>query len=167
MLSPLAHRNEVGLTDGRLLVDGAWRAAADGVVWTHRNAATGEEIGRFPVATVSDVDAAGRAARRAFDEGGWPGTRATTRIRLMHRYANLLREHAAELRGLQALDNGVPLSFSANIYATGSRPPVHLDTSRTESWMARCTRVIAMDTRDSIERVSVSPGNSSPEPVVG
>ncbi|MGH3877109.1 MAG: aldehyde dehydrogenase family protein [Actinophytocola sp.] len=118
-LSLLAHRDEVGLTNGQLLVDGKWRAAADGATWTHRHPATGESIGEFPVATESDVDDAVRAARRAFDEGSWPNSRATTRIQLLHRYANLLREHAEELRGRQALDNGVPLSFSANIYATG------------------------------------------------
>jgi aldehyde dehydrogenase (NAD+) len=118
-LSLLGYREKVGLTDGRLLVDGTWRAAADEATWTHVHPATGEEIGTFPVATVSDVDDAVRAARRAFDDGRWSDTRATTRIQLLHRYANLLREHAEELRGFQALDNGVPLSFSANIYATG------------------------------------------------
>jgi aldehyde dehydrogenase (NAD+) len=118
-LSLLPYRDKVGLTDGRLLVDGTWRTAADGAVWTHRHPATGEEIGTVPIASASDVDDAVRAARRAFDEGGWPNTRAGARIKLLHRYANLLREHAEELRGLQALDNGVPLSFSANIYATG------------------------------------------------
>ncbi|HEY0448078.1 aldehyde dehydrogenase family protein [Actinophytocola sp.] len=112
-------RDEVGLKDGQLFVDGKWRPADDGATWTHRHPATGEEIGEFAVAAASDVDDAVRAARRAFDEGGWPTSRATTRIQALHRVASLLREHAPELRGLQALDNGVPLSFSANIYATG------------------------------------------------
>ena len=111
-------RDEVGLKDGQLLIDGKWRPAADGATWSHRHPATGEVIGEFPVAAESDVDDAVRAARRAFDTGDWPRSRATTRIQVLHRYANLLREHAAELRGLQALDNGVPLTFSANIYAT-------------------------------------------------
>jgi aldehyde dehydrogenase (NAD+) len=39
------------------------------------------------------------------------------RIKILRRYSELLREHADELRKLQALDNGVPLSFGA-IYAT-------------------------------------------------
>jgi aldehyde dehydrogenase (NAD+) len=112
------HRDEVGLKDGQLLIDGTWRPAADDGTWSHHHPATGEVIGEFPVATVSDVDAAVLAARRAFDDGDWPRSRATTRIQVLHRYAELLRAHAEELRGLQALDNGVPLTFSANIYAT-------------------------------------------------
>lgn len=111
------HRDEVGLKDGQLLVDGAWCPAADGATWTHRHPASGEEIGSFAVAGQSDVDRAVRAARRAFDEGPWPRSRATERIRLLHRYGGLLREHAEELRRLQALDNSVPLSFGG-IYAT-------------------------------------------------
>jgi aldehyde dehydrogenase (NAD+) len=117
-LSLAARRDEVGLKDGQLLVDGVWRGAASGETWTHHHPATGEEIGSFPVAGVSDVDDAVRAARRAFDDGRWSNARATTRIQALRRYADLLREHADELRGLQALDNGVPLSF-APIYATG------------------------------------------------
>ena len=110
------HRDELGLKDGRLLLGGEWRPAADGATWTHRHPATGEEIGSFAVAGMSDVDGAVRAARVAFDDGPWPRSRAGERIRLLHRYGDLLREHANELRGLQALDNGVPLSFGG-IYA--------------------------------------------------
>ncbi|OLF06463.1 aldehyde dehydrogenase [Actinophytocola xinjiangensis] len=115
-LSLRQHRDEVGLTDGQLLVNGAWRPAADGATWSHRHPATGEVIGEFPVATGSDVDDAVRAARAAFD--GWANSRATTRIQVLHRFAELLRDHAPELRAVQALDNGVPLSFSSGIYAT-------------------------------------------------
>jgi aldehyde dehydrogenase (NAD+) len=110
-------RDEVGLKDGQLLIDGKWRSAASGETWTHTHPATGEAIGDFPVAGESDVDEAVKVARRVFDDGGWSNARATTRIRALRRYADLLREHADELRGIQALDNGVPLSFGP-IYAT-------------------------------------------------
>jgi aldehyde dehydrogenase (NAD+) len=115
-LSMLAHRAEVGLKDGLLHVDGQWRSAKDGATWTHRHPATGEAIGEIAVASAADVDDAVNAARRAFDEGPWPKSRARERISLLHRYANLLREHADELRALQALDNSVPLTFG-QIYA--------------------------------------------------
>lgn len=111
------HRDEVGLKDGQLFLDGAWQPAQDGATWTHHHPASGEEIGSFAVAAAADVDTAVRAARRAFDEGPWPRSRATQRIQLLHRYGQLLREHADELRRLQALDNSVPLSFGG-IYAT-------------------------------------------------
>jgi aldehyde dehydrogenase (NAD+) len=116
-LSLQPHRDEVGLKNGQLFLDGAWHPALDGATWTHRHPASGEEIGEFAVASPADVDTAVRAARRAFDEGPWPRSRASQRIQLLQRYGRLLREHADELRALQALDNSVPLSF-AGIYAT-------------------------------------------------
>jgi aldehyde dehydrogenase (NAD+) len=111
------HRDEVGLREGLLLIGGDWRPAQDGRTWTHAHPATGEEVAAFPIAGPADVDAAVRAARRAFDDGPWPRARATERIRVMRKIADLVREHGAELLALQALDNSVPLSFGS-VYAT-------------------------------------------------
>ena len=113
------HRDEVGLSDGLMLIDGAWTAAQDGQTWTHSHPATGEEVASFPIAGPGDVDLAVRAARRAFDEGPWPQTRANERGRVLRRIADLVREHGDELLKLQALDNSVPLSFGC-IYATSA-----------------------------------------------
>jgi len=113
------NRDEIGLGDGLMLIDGTWSAAQSGQSWSHTHPATGEQVASFPVAGPQDVDAAVRAARRAFDEGPWPRARAAERIRLLHRIAELVREHGDELLKLQALDNSVPLSFGA-IYATSA-----------------------------------------------
>src|SRR5947208_7600513 len=113
------HRDELGLGDGRMLIDGDWVVSADEATWSHRHPATGEQVAAFPVATPADVDRAVTAARRAFDEGPWPRTRAGERVRVLRTIANLVREHADELLGLQALDNSVPLSFG-EIYAMSS-----------------------------------------------
>jgi aldehyde dehydrogenase (NAD+) len=113
------HRDEAGLSDGSLLIDGQWCPARSGQTWSHRHPATGEEVASFPVAGPDDVDLAVRAARRAFDEGPWPRLRAGERIRLLRRIADLVREHGDELLVLQALDNSVPLSFGS-VYATSS-----------------------------------------------
>jgi aldehyde dehydrogenase (NAD+) len=113
------HRDELGLGDGRMLIDGDWVASADEATWSHRHPATGEQVAAFPVATPADVDRAVTAARRAFDEGPWPRSRAGERVRVLHAIANLVREHADELLRLQALDNSVPLSFG-EIYAMSS-----------------------------------------------
>ncbi|SFB38087.1 aldehyde dehydrogenase (NAD+) [Amycolatopsis marina] len=111
------HRESLGLKTGQLYIDGQWGPAKDGATWTHQHPATGEAVGDFAVAGVADVDSAVAAARRAFESGKWSNSRAGVRISVLHRYANLLREHADELRGLQALDNSVPVSFGS-IYAT-------------------------------------------------
>jgi aldehyde dehydrogenase (NAD+) len=107
------HRDEAGLTDGQLLIDGTWGPSSDEQSWTHSHPATGEEVASFPVASPADVDRAVRAARKAFDEGPWPKMRAGERIRLLRRISDLVREHGDELLALQALDNSVPLSFGA------------------------------------------------------
>ena len=110
------HRDELGLGDGLMLIDGRWVPAADAGTWSHIHPATGEQVASFPVAGPADVDLAVRAARRAFDEGPWPRARANERIRVLRTIADLVREHADELLKLQALDNSVPLSFG-EIYA--------------------------------------------------
>ncbi|AHH96785.1 aldehyde dehydrogenase family protein [Kutzneria viridogrisea] len=116
-LTVTPHREAVGLKDGLLHVDGRWRPGREGRTWTHHHPATGEAVGSFAVAEAADVDEAVRAASKAFEAGPWPRTKAGQRIAVLLRYAALLREHAEELKRLQALDNGVPLSFGG-IYAT-------------------------------------------------
>src|SRR6478672_5021359 len=107
------HRDEVGLGDGLLLIGGEWVPASSGETWDHMHPATGEDVASFPIAGPQDVDQAVRAARKAFDEGPWPRTRAGERIRVLRRIAELVREHGDELLALQALDNSVPLSFGS------------------------------------------------------
>ena len=110
-LSVLPHRDELGLKDGRLYIDGKWRDASDGATWTHRHPATGEEIGSFAVASAADVAEAVAAARRAFDDGPWPRLRAGERRRILQRIGALAADHADELNALQTLDNGLPSSI--------------------------------------------------------
>jgi aldehyde dehydrogenase (NAD+) len=113
------HQAELGLADGLLLIDGQWVPARDGQVWNHSHPATGEGVAAFPIASAADVDLAVEAARRAFDSGPWPRTRAGERVKLLHRISSLIREHGDELLKLQALDNSVPLSFGS-VYATSA-----------------------------------------------
>src|SRR5258708_16358171 len=119
------YRDAIGLTDGRLLIDGSWGPGAAGETWSHIHPATGEEVASFPITDAGDVDQAVGAARRAFDEGPWPRSRATEKIRVLRRIADLVREHGDELLKLQALDNSVPPSF-LTAYATSPPfiPPV-------------------------------------------
>jgi acyl-CoA reductase-like NAD-dependent aldehyde dehydrogenase len=55
------------------------------------------------------VDAAVAAARKAFDEGPWPGMDLAARKRIMMRIRDVLMAHAEELAYLDCLDTGVPL----------------------------------------------------------
>ena len=91
------HRDEIGLGDGLMLIDGRWAGAADGGSWSHTHPATGEQVASFPVAGPAEVDLAVRAARRAFDEGPWPRARAGERVRVLRTIADLVRAHGDEL----------------------------------------------------------------------
>ncbi len=75
----------------------------------------GQEIGRIADAGPADVDHAVAAARRAFDEGPWPGMAPLERERLIHRLADLIESHADELAELEAVDNGKPRALAAAV----------------------------------------------------
>jgi aldehyde dehydrogenase (NAD+) len=113
------YRDELGVGDGRMLIDGEWTAGSTGEGWDHIHPATGEHVASFPVAGPADVDLAVRAARRAFDSGPWPKMRAGERARVLRRIADVVRAHGDELLRVQALDNSVPLTFG-QVYATGA-----------------------------------------------
>lgn len=118
-LSVLAHRDELGVGQGRLFIDGAWREGSEGTTWTHVHPASNEEVTTFATASAADVDAAVKAARQAFDDGRWSALKAKDRKRLLQRVAQLIADHADELDRLQTLDNGMPVSFSS-IYQVSS-----------------------------------------------
>jgi acyl-CoA reductase-like NAD-dependent aldehyde dehydrogenase len=90
----------------RMLVEGEWVAAASGETFRCVDPYLEAEWGRVPVAGEADVDRAVRAARRAFDEDGWPRTPPAERARLLRRLAALVEERADELVERQIRENG-------------------------------------------------------------
>ena len=97
------------LTDApaRLLIDGEFRESSDGRTFTTFNPATGETLGEVARASVSDVDAAVRAARTAF-EGSWAKTSPARRTRLLMRLAQLIDEQTDDLATLESRNSGKP-----------------------------------------------------------
>ena len=90
----------------QLLIDGRWTDAVSGKVFASHNPATGEHIADVAEADAADVDAAVRAARRAFDEGPWPRMDAAARGRLLLQVAEKIRARSDELAVMETLDNG-------------------------------------------------------------
>ena len=72
------------------------------------NPGTGESLGKSAQANAQDVDAAARAAHRAFKE--WHRVKPLERGALLKRIAAVLREHAEELALLDAANCGNPVS---------------------------------------------------------
>jgi betaine-aldehyde dehydrogenase len=89
-----------------LFIDGDWRAARDGATRTITCPADGQEVVTVAEAGPGDARDAVAAARRAFDEGTWPGTPAPERAALLRRLADLLVEDKDEVARLESLDTG-------------------------------------------------------------
>jgi len=96
----------------RNLIDGEWGDAASGKTFDVVNPATREVIGRAPASAAADVDRAVRAARRAFDQDGWPQTAARDRGRILFNLAAHLRANARRYAELETLNNGKPIAES-------------------------------------------------------
>jgi acyl-CoA reductase-like NAD-dependent aldehyde dehydrogenase len=93
-----------------MLVDGRWVAAQSGETFTCVDPYLEEPWGHVPLAGDADVDRAVLAARRAFDEDGWPRTSAAARAALLRRLARLIEEHADTLTHRQIRENGKLIS---------------------------------------------------------
>jgi len=90
-------------------IDGEFRAGREGRTFPTLNPTTNEAITEVAEGTAEDVDAAARAARRAFDQG-WGRLPARERARWMERIADAIEEHGEELVALECLDVGVPVT---------------------------------------------------------
>jgi acyl-CoA reductase-like NAD-dependent aldehyde dehydrogenase len=92
--------------DYRMLIDGEWVAAQGGETFRCVDPYEDREWGCVPSAQAGDVDRAVRAARRAFDTGGWPQTPPGQRAALLRRLGDLIEQNAEELARIQIQENG-------------------------------------------------------------
>mgnify|MGYP001159211525 CR=1 FL=1 len=92
----------------RLFYDGSWHPAAAGATMRTSNPATGADLGAVAVAGTDDVDAAVRAARRAFP--AWRGRTPTERAGVLKAMAAVLRANADELARIDVADSGGPVT---------------------------------------------------------
>ncbi|MFT3913123.1 MAG: aldehyde dehydrogenase family protein [Anaeromyxobacteraceae bacterium] len=92
------------------LIDGKRVPARSGRTFPVFDPSTEEIIARVPDCGPEDVDAAVKAARRAFDEGPWPRTTAQERGRVLFRLAERVRREHAQLSELEARNNGKPIA---------------------------------------------------------
>ncbi len=106
VVSPHADAPAIG--DTRLLIDGERVDGAAGATFDVFNPATGELLAQVAEARAEDVDRAVQAARRAFESGPWHDMKPKDRAAALWRLGDLLLANAAELGGLETLDNGKP-----------------------------------------------------------
>ena len=94
----------------KLLIGGQWVDAASGKTFETINPATGDVLARVAEGDQEDVNRAVAAARKAFDEGPWPGMTPAERSRMIWKIADLIEEHADAFAQLETLDNGKPIT---------------------------------------------------------
>src|SRR2546430_5856886 len=88
----------------KLLIDGKWLPAASGMTFEVKNPATGATIARTAEGDKADIDAAVRAARRAFESGPWPAMTPSERAKVVWRIGDLISKYTDELAELESLD---------------------------------------------------------------
>jgi aldehyde dehydrogenase (NAD+) len=92
----------------QLFIGGKWVAPATSEVIEVHSPATGELVGKVPMASEADVNAACAAARKAFDEGPWPHMSPEERGAILTAAVKIMEERADELKFLLAAETGQP-----------------------------------------------------------
>ena len=92
----------------KLFIGGKWVEPATSDVIEGHSPATGELVGKVPLASAADVDAACAAARKAFDEGPWPQMSPDERAEILGRAVKLMEERGDELKFLLSAETGQP-----------------------------------------------------------
>jgi phenylacetaldehyde dehydrogenase len=93
----------------QLLIGGKWVSATDNASIDVINPSTGKVFATIAAGGAADIDAAVRAARRAFSSGPWAKLRAVERARLLYRLADAVEANADEIAWLESLDGGNPV----------------------------------------------------------
>lgn len=97
-------------TDLLFYIDGEWTQGEADRTSAVLNPATGEEIGRLPLASRQDLDRALAAAQAGFES--WSITSAYERSAILRRAAALVRERHEHMARCMTLDQGKPLGES-------------------------------------------------------
>ena len=95
----------------QLFIGGTWVPSLGDETLVVRSPATGEVVGKVPLASAGDVNAAVAAARTAFDEGPWPQLTMADRAEALVRLGKTLTPFGPELDELVPLESGIPAMF--------------------------------------------------------
>ncbi len=93
-----------------LYINGQWQRSKSSDYQEVVNPATGEALGRVPLAAADDVDRAVQAASQAFPE--WRRTPPEDRIQYLFKLKQLLEDHFDEIARTITIENGKTLAES-------------------------------------------------------
>ena len=101
----VASRSDVRILDN--FIGGRWVNASTAEFFDVHNPAVGDVIGRTPLSTGADVDAAVQAATQAFP--AWRDTPVNARAQVLYRFKALLEEHFEEMARIVTTEHGKTL----------------------------------------------------------
>jgi len=104
----------------KLFIGGKWTEPSTSEVIEVHCPATGEYVGKVPLAAAADVDAAVAAARAAFDNGPWPATPPKERAAVIANALKLLEERKDLFSKLLADETGQPPTVIETMHWMGS-----------------------------------------------
>ena len=98
-----------------LYLDGGYTDAASGATFDTFAPRDGSVLASVAAGDVEDVDRAVASARRAFEDGRWRDLAPRQRKAVLLRFADLIRDNAAELALLESLDVGKPITEAIRV----------------------------------------------------
>jgi malonate-semialdehyde dehydrogenase (acetylating) / methylmalonate-semialdehyde dehydrogenase len=101
----VASHSDVQILDN--FIAGRWVPSHTTEFFDVHNPAVGDLIGRTPLSTAGDVDAAVQAATRAFP--AWRDTPVNARAQVLYKYKALLEQHFEELARIVTTEHGKTL----------------------------------------------------------
>jgi betaine-aldehyde dehydrogenase len=105
----------------RLLLDGKFTASASARTFDVISPVTGRLYANVARADSSDVDAAAKAARRAFDQGPWPRMAPFERGTVLRRIAEAIRSNTDAIADIETRSGGKTLANSRNEVEAAAR----------------------------------------------
>ena len=114
----------------KMFIDGQAVDAVSGKTMTVVDPGTGEAFAQVPLSDERDVDAAGKAARRAFDSGIWSAKSPQERADIVIRFADLIEANSGAMAVADSRSNGSPVAW------VGGGLWVATNTLRNLAWYA-------------------------------
>ena len=96
----------------KIYIGGSWVDTNSDKTFEVEDPATGKKIATCSAGNSKDIDAAVRAARKAFDSGIWTDMPNNERGKIIWKIGELIDKHAEELAQLESLDNGKPVAVA-------------------------------------------------------
>ncbi len=93
-------------------INGHFVAAQKGDYFENINPATGEVFAKVAAGLKEDVDAAAKAAKKAFNEGPWPRMSLQERCAILRKVGDLILENREALAIAETTDTGKPINES-------------------------------------------------------